>query len=71
MRSMRSSTLESLPAAQEIHLHVDQLRYIDHACLVQIGDFERQARQRGQTVVIDWTDLDARSEKRVPELQPT
>jgi len=41
-----ASTLESLPAAQEIHLHVDQLRYIDHACLVAIGDFERQARQR-------------------------
>jgi MFS superfamily sulfate permease-like transporter len=66
-----AASLESLPAAQEIHLHVDQLRYIDHACLVAIGDFERQSRQRGQTVVIDWTDLDARSEKRAPELQPS
>jgi len=73
-----ASTLESLPAAQEIHLHVDQLRYIDHACLVAIGDFERQARQRGQSVVIDWSALDARSEKRVPpadsdarQLQPS
>jgi MFS superfamily sulfate permease-like transporter len=72
-----ASTLESLPAAQEIHLHVDQLRYIDHACLVAIGDFERGARQRGVTVEIDWSDLDARSEKRMPpdeevrQLQPS
>ena len=62
------ATLESLPAAQEIHLHIDQLRYIDHACLVAIGDFERQARQRGQRVVVDWSDLDARSEKRARPL---
>jgi MFS superfamily sulfate permease-like transporter len=65
-----ATTLENLPAAQDIHVHVDQLRYIDHACLVQIGDFERQARQRGQTVTIDWTDLDTRSEKRVPPTDP-
>jgi MFS superfamily sulfate permease-like transporter len=61
-----AAALEKLPVAREIHLHIDQLRYIDHACLVAIGDFERQARQRGLTVVVDWTDLDARSEKRVP-----
>jgi MFS superfamily sulfate permease-like transporter len=73
-----ASTLESLPAAQEIYLHVEQLRYIDHACLVALGDFERQARQRGVSVTIDWSDLDARSEKRVPppdaetrQLQPS
>lgn len=73
-----AATLESLPNAQDIHLHVDQLRYIDHACLVAIGDFERQARQRGQSVTIDWTDLDARSEKQLPpaaadvrQLQPS
>jgi MFS superfamily sulfate permease-like transporter len=66
-----AAALEGLPAAQEIHLHIDQLRYIDHACLVALGDFERQARQRGQNVAIDWDDLDARSEKRTPELQPS
>jgi MFS superfamily sulfate permease-like transporter len=60
-----AAKLESLPAAQEIHLHVDQLRYIDHACLVALGDFERQARVRGKTVALDWPDLDSRSEKRL------
>ena len=33
-----ASTLEGLPVAQEIHLHVEQLRYIDHGCLVALGE---------------------------------
>jgi MFS superfamily sulfate permease-like transporter len=67
-----ASVLERLPRAREVHLHVDELSYIDHACLVAIGDYERQARQRGERVVIDWVSLDARSEKITPEpdLQP-
>jgi MFS superfamily sulfate permease-like transporter len=69
-----ATILERLPQAPELHLHINELRYIDHACLVAIGDYERQARTRGRNVVIDWADLDARSEKVTPpvvDLQPS
>jgi len=67
-----ASQLERLPRAREIHLHVDELSYIDHACLVAIGDYERQARLRGDRVVIDWVSVDARSEKiSMGEMQPS
>jgi len=54
-------------------LHIDELSYIDHACLVAIGDYERQCRTRGGTCLIDWVSLDARSEKVTPvvDLQPS
>jgi MFS superfamily sulfate permease-like transporter len=68
-----AAVLERLPRAREVHVHVEELSYIDHACLVAIGDFERQARLRGERVVIDWVSLDARSEKvtQLGDLQPS
>lgn len=58
-----ATILEQLPEAPEVYLHVKELRYIDHACLVAITDYERQLRARGHIVVIDWVDLNSRSEK--------
>ena len=69
-----ASILERLPQAPETHIHVQELSYIDHACLVAIGDYERQGRSRGRHIVIDWVELDARSEKvtsSVADLQPS
>ena len=67
-----AAVLERLPRAREVHVHVEELSYIDHACLVAISDYERQARLRGERVVIDWVSLDSRSEKitQVGDLQP-
>jgi MFS superfamily sulfate permease-like transporter len=58
-----ATILERLPQGVETHVHVGELSYIDHACLVAISDYERQARTRGGHVVIDWPTLEARSEK--------
>lgn len=55
--------LEQLPRARELQVVVDGLVYIDHACMVAIADFERQRKQRGESVVIDWKTLESRSEK--------
>jgi len=69
-----ATILDGLPKAPELHLHVHELSYIDHACLVAISDYERLARTRGVHVVIDWTTLDSRSEKvpaPVANLQPS
>jgi len=63
-----ASVLESLPHAQETHIHIQELSYIDHACLVAIEDYERSAQARGGRVVIDRDELDARSEKVTPSV---
>jgi MFS superfamily sulfate permease-like transporter len=64
-----SSLLERLPPVRETHIHIENLSYIDHACLVAIEDYERSARSRGGHVVIDRQDLEARSEK-ITESEP-
>jgi MFS superfamily sulfate permease-like transporter len=58
-----AALLEQLPAASELHLHVDQLRFIDHAGLLALRDCETHARARGAHVSVDWQHLDARSER--------
>jgi MFS superfamily sulfate permease-like transporter len=65
--------LERLPHAAETHLHIDELSFIDHACLVALGDYERLRGKLGAEVIIDWANLDARSERvgGVGELQPS
>lgn len=65
-----AAILERLPHVREIHLHIEELSFIDHACLVALGDYERLRSKLGARVVIDWDNLDARSEK-VGDLQPS
>ena len=55
--------LENLPRGVDLHVHVDGVLYIDHACLVAVADFERQRRRSGEHIHIAWRELDARSEK--------
>ncbi|HKU44968.1 MAG TPA: SulP family inorganic anion transporter [Polyangiales bacterium] len=58
-----AALLERVPHAPELHLDVDGVAYIDHACLVAIGDFERLRERTGTRVQIAWPELEARSEK--------
>ncbi|MET0384906.1 MAG: SulP family inorganic anion transporter [Polyangiales bacterium] len=69
-----ATILERLPKSRETYLHIDELSYIDHACLVAISDFERQCKTRGDHVEINWPLLEAKSEKVTsigPDLQPS
>ena len=58
-----AAKLDALPPCFAIHLHLTNLTYIDHACLVTIADFVRRRRRDGMTIHIDWAELEARSEK--------
>ena len=60
-----AAQLEALPETPALHLHVNRLSYVDHACWVTIADFARQREQRGARVHIDWPALEGRSEKVV------
>ncbi len=52
------SALAEVPRARRLALRVDNVRYIDHASLQALADWERQHRMRGAQVVIPWELLE-------------
>jgi MFS superfamily sulfate permease-like transporter len=58
-----AAVLESVPPATELHVHFEDLRYIDHACLELLVQWEVQHRALGGTLVIDWDSLHARFDR--------
>ncbi len=55
-----AGVLESVPPGAELHVHFEQLSYIDHACLDLFLNWERQHEATGGSLVIDWDNLTAR-----------
>ncbi|MCW5983471.1 MAG: SulP family inorganic anion transporter [Bryobacteraceae bacterium] len=53
-------TLEKLPADREVHLHIDKLEYIDHACMDALDSWEQKrngANGTGCKTVVEWDEL--------------
>ncbi|MEM6586193.1 MAG: SulP family inorganic anion transporter, partial [Pseudomonadota bacterium] len=59
-----SHTLETLPRGSEVHIHVEQLDYIDHACLEMLSSWENQHRSTGGSLTVEWNDLVQRYARR-------
>ncbi len=57
---MLAATLESLPCDREIHIHLDALQYVDHACLELLMNWEKQHRSQGGELVMDSAVLQTR-----------
>lgn len=55
-----AAALEKVPATTELHVHMEQLSYIDHACLDLLMNWEKQHEATGGSLVIDWDSLTAR-----------
>jgi len=49
--------LESVPSDAELHIHIEELDYIDHACLDLLMNWEVQHKNQGGSLVIDWGTL--------------
>ena len=49
--------LEEIPAGSELHMHFDELDFIDHACLDFIASFEMKHKETGGRVVMEWRSL--------------
>jgi hypothetical protein len=62
-------TLEKLPQDQEVHIHIQDLGYIDHACLEAIGTWEKQRNDRSAKTVVEWEELMAKY-RRMPQMNP-
>lgn len=52
-----ATTLEELPAGAEVHVHIGELTYIDHACIDLLTSWDRQHRASGGSLTIEWDEL--------------
>jgi ABC-type transporter Mla MlaB component len=55
-----AAALESVPRDRELHVHIEQLAHIDHACLDLLMNWQKQYEAGGGSLTIDWDSLTAR-----------
>jgi MFS superfamily sulfate permease-like transporter len=63
-----AAAIEDVPADSELHVHLEDVDYIDHACLDLLMTWDKQHRASGGNLVIDWGTLGAmyRDRRRSP-----
>jgi MFS superfamily sulfate permease-like transporter len=49
--------LDALPHELQLHVHIHELNYVDHACMDALSSWERQRKERGGSVVVEWDEL--------------
>ncbi|OKH42067.1 SulP family inorganic anion transporter [Nostoc calcicola FACHB-389] len=54
---MLAKALEQVPPRTALHLHLEKLAYIDHSCLDLFSVWEKQQKQTGSTLVVQWDAL--------------
>ncbi len=52
-----AATLEGLQPGAEVHVHIADLDYIDHACLDLLTNWDKQHKGTGGSLTIEWDDL--------------
>jgi MFS superfamily sulfate permease-like transporter len=52
-----SQKLGQVPWKHEVHVHIETLDYLDHACIELIGEWKHEYEQRGGSVVVEWEEL--------------
>jgi MFS superfamily sulfate permease-like transporter len=54
-----ATTLQKVPANAELHVDLQRLDYIDHACIDLLMSWAKQHEKTGGSLVIDWNTLHA------------
>jgi MFS superfamily sulfate permease-like transporter len=49
-----ASALARVPADAELHIHLDDVTYMDHAAIEELGNWERLAERTGGKLVVEW-----------------
>ena len=62
------AVLETVPRGAQLHVHIEKLQHIDHACLDALHDWQKQQEKFGSSMVVEWDDLVARSGGPAPAL---
>lgn len=52
-----ADTVDRVKPDSELHIHLEDLEYIDHACLDMLMNWDKQHRASGGTLVMDWGAL--------------
>lgn len=60
-----AEALEQVPADADLHVHLDGLDYIDHACMDLLHAWNEQHRALGGSLQMDWSGLEERMGNRV------
>jgi MFS superfamily sulfate permease-like transporter len=55
-----ATALSRVPRGHELHVHLEGLWHIDHACLDLLMNWEKQQKANGGALVIDWERFTAR-----------
>ena len=55
-----AAELEKVPPGAELHVHFENMSYIDHACLELLMTWEKQHEAVGGSLTIDWDTLHAK-----------
>jgi MFS superfamily sulfate permease-like transporter len=55
-----AAVLQTVPPNTELHVHFEDLTYIDHASLDLLMNWEKQHEATGGSLVIDWNSLTAK-----------
>ncbi|MEK6233533.1 MAG: SulP family inorganic anion transporter [Planctomycetales bacterium] len=58
-----AAALERVPSDNELHVNLEHLDYIDHACLDLLMAWEKQTKAKSGSLVIDWESLTAKFRK--------
>lgn len=64
-----ANALEDLPPGADVHVHVEGLDYIDHACIDLLSNWDRQHRASGGTLTIEWDNLTEKYKARAAGIQ--
>jgi ABC-type transporter Mla MlaB component len=60
-----ASELEALKPGAQVHVHVKDLEYIDHACLDLLANWDKQHKATGGSLTIEWDDLNRKYQQRL------
>jgi MFS superfamily sulfate permease-like transporter len=61
---MLAAELEQVRPGSEVHIHFEDLDYIDHACLDLLSNWEKQHEASGGSLQIEWEDLSRKYHQR-------
>ncbi len=55
-----ANALDKIPMNKEVHLNIDDLRYIDHACLNLLNSWKKFHETQNGKVSVDWKNLESK-----------
>ncbi|MGA7545883.1 MAG: hypothetical protein WBW08_08675 [Methyloceanibacter sp.] len=61
---MLAAELEKLKPSSHVHVHIDELDYMDHACMDLMSNWDIQHATTGGSLTIEWDELSRKYHQR-------